>query len=123
MTHGNLTVQSISEPLYRAKGWIMFAGVMSIIQGVFTILSIWGIIICWIPIWMCAILCSVSNHLKIAFETENEHELHASMGKLATYFRVFGILAAVMIAFAVIGLVAALAIPAFVRARHAAMGQ
>ena len=43
-------LQQMLEPLYRAKGWLKFVGVLSIIQGVLSILSIWGILICWLPI-------------------------------------------------------------------------
>lgn len=110
----------IAEPLYRAKGWMKFAGVLSIIQGVFTIFSIWGILVCWIPIWMGVVLCAASNHLRIAFETDNEDELRVSLVKLGTYFRVFGILSLVLLVIAVFGIVAAILIPAFSHACQAA---
>ena len=116
-------VTRIAEPLYRAKGWMKLAGVLSIIQGVFTIFSIWGIIICWIPIWMGVVLCSASNHIRTAFETNSDDEFRTSLEKLGTYFRVFGILAIVMLTLMLIGFLAAILVPAFLAARQAAMGQ
>lgn len=116
-------VGRIAEPLYRAKGWMTFAGVLSIIQGIFIIFSLWGIIICWIPIWMGVVLCSASSHVRVAFETENDEEFRVSMQKLGTYFRIFGILALVSIVIAIIGVIAAVAIPALFMAKQAATGQ
>ncbi len=43
-------LKRLSEPLYRVKGWIKFAGVMTIISGAFQVISIWGILIAWLPI-------------------------------------------------------------------------
>ncbi len=109
-------VRRISEPLYRAKGWIKLAGILLIVQGVFSILSIWGILICWLPIWMGVILMSASNELETAYATEDEAALTTSMGKLGTYFKIFGIFAIVM------AILAALLIPAIVAARDAGAG-
>jgi hypothetical protein len=116
----NSLIRRLVEPLFVAKGWLKFAGVMMIIQGVFTIFSIWGIIICWIPIWLGVILLSVAGHIERAYDTENEEEVNQSMEKLAKYFRINGIFMVVMLVVAVIGLVAAIAIPAFVTAMQAA---
>ena len=110
----------IAEPLYRAKGWMKFAGVLSIIQGVLSIFSIWGILVCWIPIWMGVVLCQASNRLRTAFETDSEAEFFRSMEKLGTYFRVFGILSLVMLIIAFVGMLAAILIPAFARGFEAA---
>ena len=108
-------VTKIGEPLYRVKGWIMFAGVLSIIQGILLIPSIVGIIVCWIPIWMGVVLCSASKHIRIAFDTNNDDEFRTSLDKLGTYFRIFGILMIVMIVIAILGIFAAVMIPQFVK--------
>lgn len=108
----------VAEPLYRAKGWMKFAGVLVIIQGVLAILSIWGIIICWLPIWMGILLCSASNHVRTAYETNNDTEFRTSMSKLATYFRIFGILSLVLIIIAAVGILGAILIPLLVGAQY-----
>ena len=102
-------VQRIAEPLYRAKGWMKFIGVLSIIYGVLTILSLWGIIFAWLPIWMGAVLCSASSKIGMAFETDNENELNGSLRNLATYFRVAGITSLVFIIIGVIAMMGAIA--------------
>ena len=110
-------VKRIAEPLYLVKGWMKFAGVLAIIEGIFSIFSLWGIIICWIPIWMGIVLCSASNHIRIAFETNSDDELRTSMEKLGTYFRIFGIITIVMLVIAIIGIIAAIMIPMFFKGR------
>ncbi|MCF8110366.1 MAG: DUF5362 domain-containing protein [Desulfobacteraceae bacterium] len=108
----------VAEPLYRAKGWIKFAGILVIIQGALAVLTIWGIIICWIPIWMGILLCSASNHISTAYETNDDTEFRTSMTKLATYFRIFGIFALVMIVISVIGILTAVLIPLMIGAQY-----
>jgi hypothetical protein len=113
-------IHRILEPLYLAKGWIKFVGVLAIIQGVLTILSLWGILICWLPIWMGVLLCGASNQLALAFATDNEAASRTAMEKLGTYFRIMGILAVIGLVLMVVGFVAALMIPAFMKAREIA---
>jgi hypothetical protein len=99
-----------------------FAGVLSIIQGVVSILSIWGILICWIPIWMGVVLVTASNHVQRACERGDELELRTSLDKLATYFRIFGVFALIMLIIAAFGILLAILIPVLARARQAALG-
>ena len=116
-------VARFAEPLYRAKGWMKFVGVLAIIQGVFSILSLWGILVCWIPIWMGVVLCSASNHIRTAVETNSNEEFRTSMEKLGTYFRICGVLALVMFVIVGIGLVAALVIPSLLHSRQSMIGE
>ena len=111
-------IQRLIEPLYRAKGWIKFAGVLAIIQGVLSILSLWGILVCWLPIWLGALLCGASNQIRIAFETNDENACRTSMAKLGTYFRIVGVLAVIGIVLMVFGVFAALMIPAILKAKE-----
>ena len=108
-------VQRVAEPLYRAKGWMKFMGVLTIIYGGLLVLSLSGIIIAWLPIWLGIVLCSASSKIGLAFETDNENELNASLKNLATYFRVSGIAALVIIIIAVIALMGFIA---FIATQH-----
>ncbi len=114
-------IKRLSEPLYRVKGWMKFAGVLSIITGALQALSIWGIVIAWLPIWMGAVLYSASNHIQKAYETEQEQDMVTSLGKLGKYFKIFGIFTLVLMAVAVIGIIAAILIPTFIRSRQGMM--
>jgi len=113
-------MQKMIEPLYRVKGWVKFAGVMSIIQGAFSVLTIWGIIVAWLPIWMGVLLCSASNKIRTAYETNNEDEFRSSMEKLGLYFRILGILGIATIGLAVVGILIAMLLPALAAVREAA---
>jgi 1,4-dihydroxy-2-naphthoate octaprenyltransferase len=97
------------------------ASVALILQGVFSILSLWGILVCWIPFWMASLLSSAIKSVTTAFETDDSAEMQNAMDKIAKYFRVFGILTIVMIIVFFLGIFAAILIPAIVKARHAAM--
>jgi hypothetical protein len=113
-------IQRILAPLYLAKGWIKFVGVMAIIQGVFSIFTLWGILICWLPIWMGALLCGASNQIRIACESDNEPAAQTAMQKLGTYFRIMGVLSILTVIVFFVAMFAAILIPAIVRAREVA---
>lgn len=111
-------IQRLIEPLYRAKGWIKFAGVLAIIQGVVSIFSIWGILVCWLPIWLGALLCGASNQIRTAFEASDETACRTSMAKLGTYFRIVGVLTVVGIVLMIGGVFFAMLIPAILKAKE-----
>lgn len=111
-------VQRLIEPLYRAKGWIKFSGVLTILYGVLSILSLWGILFCWLPIWLGALLCGAANQIRTAFEASDESACRTSMEKLGTYFRIVGVLAVIGIVLMVVGLLTAVLLPVFMKARE-----
>ena len=85
-------IQEISTPLYEAKGWMKLIWVMSIIYGVIMIFTIWGIIICWLPIWLGVLLFKAGSTVKIAQTTGDRIKLLDSLTRLATIFMILGIL-------------------------------
>ncbi len=111
------TVKQLCEPLYRVKGWIKFVGILMVVNGVLTILSIWGIIIAWIPIWIGVLLSSVASHVNTAWETDNEQAFQTALQKLSTCIKILGIYLLVILIVAFVGIVAALVVPAIARAR------
>ena len=115
-------VKRFAEPLCRVKKWIKFVAIFSIIYGVLVIFSGFGILICWIPIWMGTSLLSALKRLEIAFETNNENELQISLNKLSKYFKICGIFLLVLLIIIIIGIIAAIAVPAFLPANEALVG-
>jgi hypothetical protein len=109
------------QPLYRANGWIKFVGVMSIIVGALSVLSISGIIIAWLPIWMGIILVSTSNLLDKSSRSHDEQALSESFEKMGKYFKLSGIFIIVMIILSIIGIIAAIMIPAIIGMQQGAM--
>lgn len=80
------------EPLHAVAGWIAFLGWVCIILGVIYCLTIIGLIIGWLPIWMGVLLKGTADKLKLGFQTGSEAELHAASKNLGTYFVILGIL-------------------------------
>jgi hypothetical protein len=95
-------IKEISAPLYEVKGWLKFLGVLSIVYGALMVLTIWGIIICWLPIWMGVILLKAGTSVDVAYQSGDKAQLMTSLGKLKTYFTVAGIAAIVALAVSII---------------------
>lgn len=110
-------MKRVITPLYNAHGWIKVAGVISVVEGILTALSIWGIAICWMSIWLGVLLYSTSNKMKQAYEDDHAEHLEEAMQKFARYFKLFAIF---QILAAVIGFSAAILIPAFMKASQIA---
>lgn len=111
-------VKKLSQPLYNAKGWMKLTGIFTIIGGVLQVLTIWGILFAWLPIWMGSLLFSAANTIEDAYNKENEQDMLNSLNKLGTYFKIAGIFTIIMIVVVVLGILAAIAIPNFIRARQ-----
>ncbi len=92
-------VRAISSHLYNAKGWIKFLGVLLIIYGIITAISIVGLLICWLPIWMGILLFKTSTALEKAQVSGDRLELINSLSNIKTYFTINGVLALIGIIF------------------------
>ena len=101
---GEQLVREVSAPLFAAKGWMKFLGVLMIIYGIITALTIVGIIICWLPIWIGVLLFQAAASAEAAQAGGNKMELYAALSKLKTYFTIYGVLALIGIVFFVIAL-------------------
>ncbi|WP_298635653.1 DUF5362 family protein [uncultured Umboniibacter sp.] len=87
-----MDLQALSSPLYSARGWLKFIGVMFIINGVLTALSVVGIIFAWVPIWLGILLFQIAGASEQAYLTQSEGEFLKSQTKLKTYFTITGVL-------------------------------
>jgi len=98
-------IQEVSMPIFEAKGWIKILGVISIIYGVLVALSIVGIIIAWLPIWMGILLFKAGSQIEEAKNTGNKHNLMESLSKIKTYFIISGVLTIIGLALAIIAVI------------------
>jgi hypothetical protein len=94
------TVQQLSVPIYQARGWLKFLGVLSIISGVGSALSIVGILFAWLPIWMGVLMFQAGSSIESAGQLGDKFAFLRSLGNLKTYFVLQGVLALIGIAFA-----------------------
>ena len=98
-----MNVREVAAPLYGAKFWLQLVGVMMIIYGVLSAMTIVGLIVAWLPIWLGVLLFQTANAVEQAYTSEDEPSLLAAMGKLKTYITIMGILTLIGLIFAVAG--------------------
>lgn len=98
-------VREVSAPLFAAKGWMKFLGVLMIIYGVIVALTIVGLIICWLPIWIGVLLFQSAGAVEAAQTSGSKMELHGALSKLKTYFTIYGVLALIGIVFFIIAMI------------------
>jgi uncharacterized membrane protein HdeD (DUF308 family) len=87
-----MLVRQISQPLARSAGWMKFIGVIMIILGVLTALTIVGIIIAWLPIWIGVLLIKSANKAKSAYNFGYMPDIVESLRALNSYFTIYGVL-------------------------------
>ena len=100
-------VKELSAPLFASKGWIKFLGILTIVYGALTALSIIGILIAWLPIWLGILLNKTANKIGLAQYSGNKEDLLEAQKSLATYFTIYGVVALIGIVFAILFVVIA----------------
>ena len=102
-TGGNMTVMNVMRPLSDAAGWMKLLAVLSIISGIFIALSIIGLLIAWLPIWIGVLLLRAANDSQNAVRSGSEVEAVSATGNLSTIFKIYGIVTAIYLGLAVLG--------------------
>ena len=108
---------SICAPLVRSAGWMKFIGVMFIILGGFSVLTIWGIIFAWVPIWMGVVLVKSAKELRTGYAAKNAAMCTSAFERLRVFFKIFGIIMIVYACLLPIAIIAAIAIPSMLSSR------
>ena len=97
-------IRKLSRPLYEARTWMQFSGIVLILMGAACAITIWGIIFCWIPIWLGVLLIKSASGMEAAHEASDADSLLQALKRLKTGFIILGILMALELLGAVIGL-------------------
>ena len=84
-------------------GWMKFMGIMTIIGGCLQALSIFGLVIAWLPIWMGVVLTKAGSKAGEYADKGDFASLESMTGQLKTYFTISGIMMIVSFAVMVIG--------------------
>jgi Family of unknown function (DUF5362) len=90
----NPSEELLKRLCYRAgasAGWMKFLGVLSIVQGVFLVFTIWGILICWLPIWIGLILYRAAGDADMASKG-SPPSLESFLQRINKYFLIQGAL-------------------------------
>ncbi len=90
-------IKELSVPIYQARGWMKLIGVLMIIAGILYALTIIGIIIAWLPIWMGVVLYQAGSNTEQAYFNGDKFSFLTSMSKLKLYFTIMGIMTLISI--------------------------
>ena len=85
-----MDLRTITRPLYEAKTWIKFLGGALVGIGVFYALTIVGLIIAWLFLWLGALLWQAGSQIDRAFSQDDELLLAGAFQKLQRFFVVGG---------------------------------
>lgn len=84
-------IKQLAKNLTTNTGWIKFVGVMSIIGGVVTCLTVVGALVGWLPIWLGVVLMKAANHAETAAYRGYRDEMEEALTRLGFYFKLIGI--------------------------------
>jgi len=106
-------IKRLAAPLNEATMWMKLVGVLAIIYGLLGVISIIGIVVAWLPIWMGLLLFQSASRAQTAYASGDEAALIDSLGKIRTYFTITGVITMLglllmiaMLFFGVLGLLA-----------------
>jgi hypothetical protein len=83
--------------LMNISGWLTFLGVLTIIYGALMVLTIWGIIIAWLPIWIGVLLLQAGGRFKRAKQGSGMAEAADGARALAMGIKIWAITALVVL--------------------------
>jgi hypothetical protein len=98
-------IGDIRQTAQEMAGWLKFVGIINIIGGAISAITIIGIIIAWIPIWMGVLLFQSGSNATNAQAGQRTEELVNMIKKLKAYFIINGILIIVWVAIIVFGFI------------------
>jgi len=87
-------------------GWMKFIGIMTIVGGCLQALTIFGLPIAWLPIWMGVVLTKAGSKAGEYADRGDSASLEGVTGQLKTYFTISGILIIVSFAVTIIVMIA-----------------
>ncbi|MYD97587.1 MAG: hypothetical protein F4X98_09405 [Gammaproteobacteria bacterium] len=102
----SMEMKDVALPLYQAKGWIRFLGVMMIIVGALYAVTIIGLLFAWLPIWLGVLLFQASSRIEYAYEGGGAVSFMESLQKLKTYFIINGVVVLISLIFVGVGALA-----------------
>ena len=99
-----LDLQSIARPLYEARGWMKLLGVVMIILGALMVLTVYGIILAWLPIWLGVLLFQAAGKATGAYVGNDEVLLVDALTRVRRFFVINGVLMLICLVLIVLGM-------------------
>lgn len=85
------TLPGLAGPLYRARGWMKFVGLAEIVSGLGLALTVMGLLVAWLPVWMGVVLFKAAGNTRRAVEDSDPAALGKALDQLRTFFVLGGI--------------------------------
>ncbi len=99
---GAFALAQLKQTAQNMSAWLKFLGIVNIVSGAITAISIVGLLIAWLPIWMGVLLFQAGERAANARHSEDFSYLAQMMDKLKTYFVINAVLIIVVLAFVLI---------------------
>jgi hypothetical protein len=95
-------IDRMKQTAMTMSAWLKFLGIVTIIGGALSVISIVGIIIAWLPIWLGVLLFQAGDRAHSARYSDDLNYLVQMMEKLKLYFMINAVLMIIGIAFMVL---------------------
>jgi hypothetical protein len=95
-------------PAYESKGWLRFLGVVCIAGGALSAITIVGLIVAWLYVWVGVLLWQAGDRVDQAYLRHDPAIFEQFLHKLKTLITIAGVATVLSLAVGVIGLLMAL---------------
>jgi len=92
-----MNVTNISQPIYEAKFWLKMMGIFSILNGALMALSVFGIIVAWLPIWLGIASLKAAKASEVAHLQGDPAALLETNHRLKTAITIMGVIQLLML--------------------------
>lgn len=87
------------QPLYEARTMMKIWGWMNFIIGILYCLTIVGAIVGWLFVWMGWLVKGAGEAVTIGIEHGDQQQLRLANERIATFFKIMGVLAIITLVF------------------------
>lgn len=97
--------KDLLAPLLRARLWMRFLAILSILSGVLMIFSVLRLLVFWLPVWAGVALWQAVDALeRVEFGEDALPAVHRGLDRIRLYFVLYGISMAILITVTVLAL-------------------
>ncbi len=97
-------VNQLAQIAGTMSAWLRFLGLVSVVSGALSALTIVGLIFAWLPIWLGVLLFQAGDRAARANQTKDPAALTQLLEKLKLYFILSATAIIVSLAFVVVGI-------------------
>lgn len=99
MTEGGRDVaKELLAPLLRARGWMRFLAVVTVLFGISMVFTGWGILIFWLPVWAGVALWQAAGALEgLESDSADPSEIRRGLDRLRLWFVLQGVFTAISV--------------------------